>query len=548
MSGFASGLLAGTNAARGWVDTYNQATDRARADEQREQRQAIMNAQPEQVQGFTPAQGQQLEKAAQQGAQIGWDADSGSYTIQQPGTEPGAEGTAMQLVSPKQTTHFLGNVTEGAMSPAQTMQARYAALGQQAITNDPDRGVITAANLGKAAEAQVAQEQAKELESKANDFYKNLSQMPMDQLVRMAGQIINPAESGVPAMVSYNPSTGKAYLASDIPGLPAGEVSRADLMNALGQSFVAGKGDLSAGVKSLADSMQTLRNRQSNAAMTGLKMDTQAAQAANYHNQAANRDAVTAIRQQQVDQQGDYYGGRLALSAERNEINASKAAAGSGSRSSGKGQDTNGIPTDATIEKSADFKALDKALRDAVTNGEMDVTTANQKRAEFRTQVKSTAAESVMVTRAKQMKASGVSAADVAKLLQDAGTPTAGIARVMQAAGFTQESKGDDKPAKASGGDKPSAMKLPSASSAPASAAKAAPAASSAPKPFNVDELAAEKRARIQAQKQADKADEARREAAAEERAAASRQAIAANFMKLYGSNDTGTPVYGTRK
>lgn len=178
----------------------------------------------------------------------------------------------------------------------------------------------------------------------------------------------------------------------------------------------------------------------------------------------------------------------------------------------------------------------------------MDVTTANQKRAEFRTQVKSTAAESVMVTRAKQMKASGVSAADVAKLLQDAGTPTAGIARVMQAAGFTQESKGDDKPAKASGGDKPSAMKLPSASSAPASAAKAAPAASSAPKPFNVDELAAEKRARIQAQKQADKADEARREAAAEERAAASRQAIAANFMKLYGSNGTGTPVYGTRK
>ncbi len=308
MSGFASGLLAGSQTASRWVDAYNQGEDRRDRAAQLAEQKAIMGAQPEQVQGFSAGQGELLRQAAAAGNTIGWDEQIGSYTIKAPGSE------STTPVSPQAMTHFLGGAQEGVMTPAQANQMRYGALARSAMARDPVKGAALAAALGKMGDDELAKEKAEALKVKESAFYSDLANMKFEDMVNLAGGAINP-DPEVGAMISYDPKAKEAYLASSIEGIPAQKVSRAELMNMLGASFREGQGDLNKGVKGMLAQMQTMRAEQSKTRKAEADVMYRGAQVGNISNQMENRDTRTAIQQQKADQDGDYRTGQLQIGA-----------------------------------------------------------------------------------------------------------------------------------------------------------------------------------------------------------------------------------------
>ena len=64
MSAFMQGLQTGSQTARGWIDTYEDARKRREAADLKSRREGILTAQPEYSQGYTAEQGQQLEAMA----------------------------------------------------------------------------------------------------------------------------------------------------------------------------------------------------------------------------------------------------------------------------------------------------------------------------------------------------------------------------------------------------------------------------------------------------------------------------------------------------
>lgn len=135
--GFASGLLAGAQAARMGVDLFNQQKDRDAAEAMKQEASNAMAAQPEQSQGFTAEQGDQLRAAAESGQyDIGYDENAKAYTVT-PKSDPSQTGNiAMQGV-----TDFLGQRQAGNMSPNQINQLRSKAITNAVAKFNPIEGM-----------------------------------------------------------------------------------------------------------------------------------------------------------------------------------------------------------------------------------------------------------------------------------------------------------------------------------------------------------------------------------------------------------------------
>lgn len=137
-----SSFIQGFGLGERMVERYRAAEDRAKIRE-------IAEAQPEQSQGFTSEDGRQLEALAnakdQQGNAfylVGTD-DKGNYTV---APNPAAIGMQEQPAAPvtisqKGVTDFLGQRTEGVMSPDQVMAAKQKAMAGVVMARDPVAGM-----------------------------------------------------------------------------------------------------------------------------------------------------------------------------------------------------------------------------------------------------------------------------------------------------------------------------------------------------------------------------------------------------------------------
>lgn len=108
-----------------------------RAEQQRLELEKIGNAQPEQSQGFTPDQGDQVRAAAESGQyDVGYDEASKSYTI-----NPKADPSQTGRIGMQGVTDFNGQRTAGAMSESQVANSRQRAMAGVVMKSDPVQGM-----------------------------------------------------------------------------------------------------------------------------------------------------------------------------------------------------------------------------------------------------------------------------------------------------------------------------------------------------------------------------------------------------------------------
>lgn len=136
--GWASGFRAGSEAAQRAIDVYNKA-------KQEQELSDIKNAKPEAVEGYTAAQGQQLENAARA---INPETGQPYYQIEAvPGTNQyritaASEGAepVVGTMAPQRVTDYLGRRYEGDLSPEQQERAQYRAMADVVAKQDPIAG------------------------------------------------------------------------------------------------------------------------------------------------------------------------------------------------------------------------------------------------------------------------------------------------------------------------------------------------------------------------------------------------------------------------
>jgi hypothetical protein len=96
----------------------------------------IANAKPQESQGFTPEQGDQLRAAAESGQyDIGYDDAKGGYTV-----TPKADPAQTGVIAQQGVTDFMGQRTAGTMTDDQANSARQRAMAGVVMRSDPVRG------------------------------------------------------------------------------------------------------------------------------------------------------------------------------------------------------------------------------------------------------------------------------------------------------------------------------------------------------------------------------------------------------------------------
>lgn len=133
---FGAQFLAGQRFAQGLVETYRDAKQRRELDE-------IAQAKPEQVQGFTPEQGAQIDAATADGTKhIGYDDTTKAY-MATPKLGDGEMGPArpVEIARAAPMTELLGKRTAGAMTPEQVSGAKFKAMADVIAKGDPIQGM-----------------------------------------------------------------------------------------------------------------------------------------------------------------------------------------------------------------------------------------------------------------------------------------------------------------------------------------------------------------------------------------------------------------------
>ncbi|MEF9946790.1 MAG: hypothetical protein RR800_00355 [Comamonas sp.] len=125
--GFARGLESGQRLTQGVMATYKQA-------QQEQELAKVAEAKPQESQGFTAEQGQNLEKLAKQGYAISYDEGKGGYVATNEAGD--TKSVAMQGV-----TDFMGSRTAGSLSPQQEDTQRAMAMASVIGKTDPARGM-----------------------------------------------------------------------------------------------------------------------------------------------------------------------------------------------------------------------------------------------------------------------------------------------------------------------------------------------------------------------------------------------------------------------
>ena len=308
MSGFATGLNAGVNAASKWVSLYDAATD-ARA------RKEIMNAKPEDTFQFSDAQGLRVNELANQGANVQWDAGLGGYMATQGAPADGMGPAASQeFIAPaQQGTSFLGQQYDRRLNPDELTHARRSALADHYGIRNPEAGMRMQASADALYQQDQVRTQARDLkaaEDYASEFLKGAN---TKDVVDAMSAVINPMApdgSGAYGMLAFDEKSGGATLIYDLGGKTiTANMTPAEVRSYAHKALVAGKGDMSRGLTSLIGSLNEAR------AVDVAGRDKQTSWD-NTRSQITDREEDRALRDRQLRQTGRYQDGLLAHQGE----------------------------------------------------------------------------------------------------------------------------------------------------------------------------------------------------------------------------------------
>ena len=220
MSAFMQGLQTGSQVAQGWMDTYENARKRRQAEMLEQQRQGILTAQPEEFQGYTEQQGQELSRLAESGqVDIGYDQDRGAYTVTPRGLAPEARTPNMtSVVAPQSRRRFLGQD----YSPEDLTPTRTQRLREQAMVDTIADPIERQRGLQNLRQAEAADLQLSEAKNAAllRENTQKAQALVAEQTA--AGQILD-----VPALSKIAADTG-----ADAQELIRGAASALNLTNA----------------------------------------------------------------------------------------------------------------------------------------------------------------------------------------------------------------------------------------------------------------------------------------------------------------------------
>lgn len=304
MSGFATGLNAGVNAASKWVSLYNAAAD-ARA------RKEIMNAKPEDTFQFSDAQGLRVNELANQGANVQWDPVLGGYTATQGAPADGMGPAASQeFIAPAQRgTSFLGQQYDRRLNPDELTHARRSALADHYGIRDPEAGMRMQASADALYQQDQVRTQARGLkaaEDHATEFLKGAN---TKDVVDAMSAVINPMApdgSGAYGMLAFDEKSGGATLIYDLGGKTiTANLTPAEVRSYAHKALVAGKGDMSRGLTSLIGSLNEARTMDVAGRDKQMSWD-------NTRSQIIDREEERALRDRQLRQTGRYQDGMLA--------------------------------------------------------------------------------------------------------------------------------------------------------------------------------------------------------------------------------------------
>ena len=123
-----------------------------------------------------------------------------------------------------------------------------------------DRVAALAALKGDFAGLIAAQDRAARLERDAarRAEYERLNGMTNEELARLFSGV-SADGSGVPAMLDFDPKTGRFLLVSQVPGVPSQTLSRAELIQGAMGAWEAGNGDYTQGIKAQVEAAQNQR-------------------------------------------------------------------------------------------------------------------------------------------------------------------------------------------------------------------------------------------------------------------------------------------------
>lgn len=361
---FAQQAALGARMAQGWLDTYQQARTQRDMD-------AVKDARPEQSEGFTPADAEQLAaianaKDAQGNPYYTLDAQpGGAYGLRSNFRLANAEGQMTTpapvtgLMTPRRVTDFLGQRYEGDMTPAQIDNARARGYADAVSRTDPVRGLQMRQSVraGEREEAKFAQDQAMaplrqrtaELQvsgaergeragvraDEIRDLADEVAKMPLEAVEAYASKL-NTNTSNIPALFVGKTDKGYEFVTTDPEtGKPTGDrfkMNEAQLRQLATASVLGMKGygaeslQMLAGVnKDMADYIDKW-NRTAAAAVTSGN-DARAKGADEKY-----KEDKLKIDQQEANDRGEYYRGMVSAANTR----AERAGAGAGGGAGGK--------------------------------------------------------------------------------------------------------------------------------------------------------------------------------------------------------------------
>lgn len=357
---FGAQAALGARMAQGWLDTYQQARTQRDMD-------AVERARPEQSEGFTPADAQQLAALAGARDQQGnpyytLDAQpGGAYGLRSNFQVQGADGQMATpapvtgLMAPRRVTDFLGNRYEGDMTPAQVDNERARGYARAVSRTDPVRGLqmqqsaragerqetefeqgqklapirqrTAELGLAKAEGDEVSRVRATEIRGLADEVAK----MPLEAVEVYAAKL-NTNTSNIPALFVGKTDKGYEFVTTDPEtGKPTGDrfkMNEAQLRQLATASVLGMKGygaeslQMLAGVnKDMADYIDKW-NRTAAAAVTSGN-DARAKGA-----DEEFKDRKLKIDKQEADDRGQYY--RDTVSAANTRAERAGAGAGGG--------------------------------------------------------------------------------------------------------------------------------------------------------------------------------------------------------------------------
>lgn len=335
--GWAAGFQAGSRVAGEALDAYYQS-------QQRGEIEAIQNAKPTDVEGYSPQQAEAMERTSQlrdadgnYQYQVTPAADGRGYGLAVRNAEGGygpVQGAGWQM---GRTTDFMGKrFADGELSDAKAQGLRARAMAGVVSKSDPVKGAAMLSQLNQEErteklfnDQQTDRATAKELEANRRSYYQSLKAMKPEDLANSVGEGFSRDGSGVDAMLTYDDKSGKFMFASKVPGMGSRLLSRAELENYAMGVWEQGNGDFGRGMQMVMDTIKTQRDlsEKDRAEATNIA-------GLNFQADKANRDNLVQNRRLDIEDAYktgmlQYYKGKLGIEAdaEKRAANASRMGA-----------------------------------------------------------------------------------------------------------------------------------------------------------------------------------------------------------------------------